>query len=278
MTLQEWMPALCAKLSAVPTDDTVRDIRVLAAHAMGVEPSRMTLHMHDELSEVVKSRLSEMVEKRLLCMPVSKIIERRMFWGRSFSVNEDVLDPRGDTETLIAAALELGPKARVLDLGTGSGAIALTLAAEWTHAEVVATDVSDAALRIAGQNAEAFGVAGRVDLRRSDWFGNVEGLFDLIVSNPPYIGLEEWDGLDVEVRDFDPRIALTDESDGLSAYRVIAAGAGAYLHIGARLLVEIGWSQSADVSKLFDDAGFREIECLPDMAGRDRMIMGVWAG
>ena len=131
MTLQEWMPALRVKLSAVPTDDTVRDIRLLAAHAMGVEPSRMTLHMHDELSEDVQSHLSEMIEKRALCMPISKIIERRMFWGRSFAVNSDVLDPRGDTETLIAAALALGPKARLLDLGTGSGAIALTLAAEW---------------------------------------------------------------------------------------------------------------------------------------------------
>lgn len=278
MTLQEWMPALRVKLSAVPTDDTVRDIRLLAAHAMGVEPSRMTLHMHDELSEDVQSHLSEMIEKRALCMPISKIIERRMFWGRSFAVNSDVLDPRGDTETLIAAALALGPKARLLDLGTGSGAIALTLAAEWRSVNVVATDVSDSALRVAQQNVEALGLGERVSLMQSDWFESVVGRFDLIVSNPPYIALDEWRGLDKDVRNFDPRIALTDEGDGLGAYREIIAAAGGYLHIGGCLMVEIGWTQGADVSTLFDDAGFREIKCLPDMVERDRVIMGVWTG
>jgi release factor glutamine methyltransferase len=278
VTLQEWMPALRVKLSAVPTDDTVRDIRLLAAHAMGVEPSRMTLHMHDELSEDVQSHLSEMIEKRALCMPISKIIERRMFWGRSFAVNSDVLDPRGDTETLIAAALALGPKARLLDLGTGSGAIALTLAAEWRSVNVVATDVSDSALRVAQQNVEALGLGERVSLMQSDWFESVVGRFDLIVSNPPYIALDEWRGLDKDVRNFDPRIALTDEGDGLGAYREIIAAAGGYLHIGGCLMVEIGWTQGADVSTLFDDAGFREIKCLPDMVERDRVIMGVWTG
>ena len=113
---------------------------------------------------------------------------------------------------------------------------------------------------------------------QSDWFESVVGRFDLIVSNPPYIALDEWRGLDKDVRNFDPRIALTDEGDGLGAYREIIAAAGGYLHIGGCLMVEIGWTQGADVSTLFDDAGFREIKCLPDMVERDRVIMGVWTG
>lgn len=278
MTLQEWMPQLRARLRDVPLDDTLRDIRILAAHAMGVEPSRMTLHMHDALSEDVQAHLGNMIEVRAEGMPVSKIIEKRMFWGRSFAINRDVLDPRADTETLIAEALALGPQARVLDLGTGSGAIALTLAAQWPQASVVASDISAQALVVAMQNCAALGLCERVTLLRSDWFMQIEGRFDLILSNPPYIALEEWEGLDFDVRMFDPRIALTDEGDGLSAYRVLTLGAGAHLNTGGRLMVEIGHTQRVAVEALFEVAGFTEIQSLSDMAGRDRAICGVWSG
>ncbi len=278
MTLQEWLPDLRNRLSHVPTDDPVRDIRILAAHALGVAPSRMTLHMHDDLSEDVIARISELIEKRQLCMPVSKIIQKRGFWGRNFSVDTNVLDPRPDTETLIAAALELGPQPRVLDLGTGSGILGLTLAAEWPRANVLCTDVSEQALALARRNCSDLGLTQRVTLQRSDWFEAVTGLFELIVSNPPYIALEEWDDLDFEVRTFDPRLALTDEADGLSCYRVITAQAGRYLAQGGRLMVEVGHRQGKAVQTLFAAAGFTEIQCFPDMAGRDRVVSGFWRG
>jgi release factor glutamine methyltransferase len=113
---------------------------------------------------------------------------------------------------------------------------------------------------------------------QSDWFEAVEGRFDLIVSNPPYITLAEWDDLDVEVRGFDPRLALTDEGDGLSVYRTLASQAGAYLEEGGRLMVEIGWQQGGAVQALLRQAGFTQIQCLPDMAGRDRVVSGIWQG
>lgn len=277
MTLQEWMPQLRARLEGVASDDIIRDIRLLAAHAMGIEASRMTLHMHDDLSEEVQARIERYVAARAEQMPVSKIIGQRMFWGQAFNVDTTVLDPRPDTESLIAAALELGPQARVLDLGTGSGVIGLTLAAQWAQAQVVCTDISDQALVVAKSNCAALGLEDRVALLQSDWFAAVEGRFDLILSNPPYIALTEWDGLDYEVRAFDPRIALTDEGDGLSVYRILTQQAGAFLNAGGQLMVEIGHRQGDAVQALFAQQGFTQIKCLQDMAGRDRVITGICA-
>lgn len=277
MIWQELILAVRHRLSRVKTEDVMRDLRILAAHVSQLDASRMTLHMHDEVTEKQREHFKLLVDRRMSNMPISKIIQKRLFWGREFDVDLNVLDPRGDTETLIAACLKLGPQDKVLDLGTGSGAIGLTLAAEWPLADVMCTDISDEALDVARLNMKSFGVADGVRLLRSDWFGAVEGRFDLIVSNPPYIALEEWDGLDFEVRGFDPRVALTDEADGLSCYRVIVAQAGAYLEKDGYLMVEIGHTQGRAVQDLYDAAGFTQITCLPDMAGRDRVVSGVWA-
>ena len=276
MIWQELVLVVRHRLSRVKTEDVMRDLRILAAHVLQVDASRMTLHMHDEVTEKQREHFNLLIDERMSNMPISKIIQKRLFWGREFDVDLNVLDPRGDTETLIAACLKLGPQDKILDLGTGSGAIGLTLAAEWPRGDVMCTDISDKALDVARLNMKNFGVADGVRLLRSDWFGAVEGRFDLIVSNPPYIALEEWDALDFEVRGFDPRVALTDESDGLSCYRVIVAQAGDYLEMGGHLMVEIGHNQRRAVQDLFDAAGFTQITCLPDMAGRDRVVSGVW--
>ena len=277
MIWQELILAVRHRLSRVKTEDVMRDLRILAAHVSQVDASRMTLHMHDEVTEKQREHFKLLVNRRMSNMPISKIIQKRLFWGREFEVDLNVLDPRGDTETLIAACLKLGPQDKVLDLGTGSGAIGLTLAAEWPLADVMCTDISDEALDVARLNMKSFDVADGVRLLRSDWFEAVEGRFDLIVSNPPYIALEEWGGLDFEVRGFDPRMALTDEADGLSCYRVIVAQAGAYLEKDGHLMVEIGHAQGRDVQDLYAAAGFTQITCLPDLAGRDRVVSGVWA-
>ena len=277
MIWQELILAVRHRLSRVKSEDVMRDLRILAAHVLQVDASRMTLHMHDEVTEKQREHFNVLVAERMSNMPISKIIQKRLFWGREFGVDLNVLDPRGDTETLIAACLKLGPQDKILDLGTGSGSIGLTLAAEWPRGDVMCTDISDEALDVARLNMKSFGVAGCVRLLRSDWFGAVEGRFDLIVSNPPYIALEEWDALDFEVRGFDPRVALTDEADGLSCYRVIVAQAGDYLEMGGHLMVEIGHNQGRAVQDLFDAAGFTQITCLPDMAGRDRVVSGLWA-
>jgi release factor glutamine methyltransferase len=186
-------------------------------------------------------------------------------------VTRDVLDPRPETETLVALALA-EPFTRVLDLGTGSGCILVSLLAERHAAQGVGTDVSPAALLIAGENAAWHGVAERVILTPSDWFGDIGGQYDLIVSNPPYIAAHEMAGLSPEVRDHEPRGALTDEADGLTAYRAIAEGAGRFLVPGGRLLVETGPTQGPAVSRLFAGAGLEAVAVHPDLDGRDRVV------
>jgi len=214
-----------------------------------------------------------MIARRALGEPVSHLVGGRLFLDRWFTVTRDVLDPRPETEVLVLEALQK-PFADVLDLGTGSGAILLSLLAERTDATGLGVDLSDAALTVARRNAHDLGVASRARLVRSDWFAQVDGTFDLIVSNPPYIARDEMPGLDRDVRDHEPRIALTDESDGLEAYRRIAAGAAAHLRPRGWVMVEIGPTQALAVRDLLAGGGFDRIGARQDFDGRDRVIFG----
>lgn len=254
-------------------EDAAVDARHLLAHALGVGRDRLILMGPDVMPAKAAARLEQALARRIAREPVARIVGARMFWGRAFSVTPDVLDPRADTETLIATALDGPAPTRLLDLGTGSGAIALTLLAEWPQARAVATDISVAALRVAALNAEALGVAQRLDLIRSDWCAEVTGHFDLIVSNPPYIAAAEMAGLAPEVVLHDPAIALSPGGDGLSAYRRIAAQAPAHLAPAGRVIVEIGWTQGAEVADVFAQAGWQDLRVIPDMEGRDRVVL-----
>lgn len=278
MTAQAALAAAIRLLEAAGIEGAARDARILLAEAMEITRDRLLLHLGDDLTAGAQARFEAMVAQRAARAPVARIIGRRAFWGRDFKVTEAVLDPRPETEGLIVEALA-GPAAqRLLDLGTGSGILAVTLLAEWPAARGLACDISGAALAVAAQNAARHGVAGRLDLIRSNWFAAVPGRFDLIVANPPYIGAEEMAGLAEEVRGHDPRLALTDEADGLTAYRMIAAGAGAHLHPGGRILLEIGWRQGAAVADLLAREGFAAVSILPDLAGHDRVIRAIWPG
>lgn len=278
MTAQAALAAAVRQLEAAGIEGPGRDARILLAEAMDVARDRLLLHLGDDLTPVVLARFEAMVAQRAARAPVARIIGRRAFWGRDFRVTEAVLDPRPETEGLIAEALA-GPAAqRLLDLGTGSGILAVTLLSEWPAARGLACDISDAALDVAAQNAARHGVAARLNLIRSDWFAAVAGRFDLIVANPPYISAAEMAGLAEEVRGHDPRAALTDEADGLTAYRTITAGAGAHLNPGGRLLLEIGWRQGAAVAALLAEQGFADVSILPDLAGHDRVIRAIWPG
>ena len=225
----------------------------------------------DPISGDMAARFEAMLVKRIARMPVSQIIGRRAFWSHDFRVTKDVLDPRPDTETLVELAFA-EPFERVLDLGCGSGCILLSLLAEAPGATGVGGDVSAKALAVAQENARAIGVADRVSLVDSDWFTKVEGRFDLIVSNPPYIALQEMADLAPEVRDHEPHIALTDGGDGLGAYRDIADGLPDYLTPRGRVLLEIGPTQAREVSQMLAHAGLEIIEVHPDLDGRDRVV------
>ncbi len=251
-----------------------RDARILLAAILRLEPARLSLEPDYAISEEDQTRYAAMLAQRLAGKPVSRIIARRAFWGRDFQVSPEVLDPRPETETLIAAALDIGAPQHFLDLGTGSGIIAVTLLAEWAEALALATDISAACLSVANANAVKHNVQDRLSTRESDWFHNVTGPYEMILSNPPYISKTEMTDLAVEVTDHDPHIALTPGGDGLDAYRVICAGAGAYLTPGGHLLVEIGPTQAAAVMGLMQAGGLEDRRVLPDLDGRDRVVIG----
>lgn len=271
-TAAQAMVAATARLRAAGVADPARDARLLLAHAARIEASRITLIAPEELSPDIAERYDQLISLRAIRVPVSHLLGEREFYGRRFRVSGDVLDPRPETEVLIEAALS-EPFDRVLDLGVGSGCILITLLAERSSATGVGVDLSEAACLQTSANAVQHQVQNRVDIWQSNWFGAVDGEFDLIVSNPPYISLSEMDGLSPEVRDHEPRMALTDEGDGLGAYRHIAASAPDYLAPAGRILVEIGPTQARYVSALFDAAGLADIRVIPDLDGRDRVIV-----
>jgi len=256
-------------------EGAARDARLLLAEAAGLAPDRLTLERDRALGPEEAAAFEGYLARRLAHEPVSRILGRRAFWGKDFIVTPAVLDPRPETETLVAAALE-GPRPRrLLDLGTGSGAIVVSLLAQWPDTMAIATDISPEALAVAQSNAEIHGVADRLAFVETDWFSGIDGMFELIVSNPPYIAAEEMAGLAPEVRGHDPEGALTPGGDGLDAYRAITAGLAGRLAPGGRLLVEIGPTQGQAVAALFAEAGLIEVALLDDLDGRDRVVSGL---
>ena len=276
MTGAEALRLATARLRDAGVPDPARDARRLLAWALGGTTDRLALALPEALGEGAP-RFASAVEARAARQPVSQITGSRAFYGREFAVDGTVLDPRPETELLVELALD-APFERVLDLGTGSGCILLTLLAERPSAIGTGTDISPQARALAEGNAIALGVSDRAEIAMADWFtpavadGAPDGRFDLIVSNPPYIAAAEMAGLAPEVRDWEPAGALTDGGDGLAAYRAIAGGAGAHLTPGGRLIVEIGPSQAAAVTALFREAGLDAIAVHPDLDGRDRAV------
>ncbi|MEO0402355.1 MAG: peptide chain release factor N(5)-glutamine methyltransferase [Pseudomonadota bacterium] len=272
MTAAEAMVAATARLRAAGVPDPARDARVLLAHAAQVDAARVTLIAPEDIAPEIEERYDHLVSLRAVRVPVSQLIGEREFYGRRFKINADVLDPRPESETLIEAAL-VEDFDRVLDLGTGSGCLLVTLLGEREQARGVGVDLSEAACLQASANAVLNAVADRASVVQGDWFDPVDGRFDLIVSNPPYLAAFEMDEVAPELRDHEPRMALTDEGDGLSAYREIAAQAGSYLTSNGRVLCEMGWMQGDDVHAIFQAEGWGNIVILPDLDGRDRVLV-----
>lgn len=261
-----------ARLAAAGVPDAMGDARALLRWASGLSAASFSVSLNDAPAPDEAARFAAAVVRRESRVPVSQIIGAREFWGRMFRVTPDVLDPRPETEILIAAALAGPAPRRILDLGLGSGCILLTLLAERPAAQGVGVDLSPAALAVAAGNAAALGVAGRADLRQGDWAAGVEGPFDLLVSNPPYIPEAEVKNLSPEVRGHEPRMALTPGGDGLSPYRIIAAEAPRLLVPGGRALMEFGAGQEGDVAAILRAAGASRVDFHHDFDGRPRCV------
>ena len=252
------------------------DAQVLVAHLLGVNSAYLVANPMRVLTESEDARVDLFVAQRAMGQPVAYLVGRREFYSRDFFVGPEVLIPRPETETLVDAALQLSRRpVSILDLGTGCGVIAVTLACELPDARVVATDSSAAALATAAANARAHGCEARIEFARGEWYdGLAARRFDLIVSNPPYIAARDPHLAAGDLR-FEPAQALTDGSaDGLDSIRAIINGAPAHLNPGGRLLLEHGYDQAGAVAGLLAAAGLGNPASIPDLAGIPRVAGG----
>lgn len=252
-----------------------RDAELLLGDTLALDRVGLYLNFDRPLQAPELAAFRQRVERRAHREPLQYILGQCEFWSLPFTVTPAVLIPRPDTEVLVEEALKLlPPGGRLLDVGLGSGAIAVAIAHERADARVAGIDASVEALAVTQQNAVTNGVAGRCDFRRGDLFHLDGGPYDLIVSNPPYIAAGEMAGLMPEVRDHEPELALVAGADGLDCYRALVPGAAAQLAAGGWLLVEVGAGQAPAVRELFAAAGYADIFTANDLAGIERVVGG----
>lgn len=257
------------------------DAWVLVEKICGISRTEYFVKMHDEVSEDIVTSYFEAIDKRITHYPLQYIVGEWEFMGIPFKVNENVLIPRQDTEILVEKALEIigsefekiKGKISVMDMCTGSGCIGISVAKKCQNTSVTCVDISKAALEVAKENGKLNGVKN-ISFIESDLFENVNGKFNVIISNPPYITSAEIKKLMPEVKDFEPHLALDGDSDGLKFYKLIINHSKEYLNENGYILFEIGYDQGEQVKKLLFEKGYTDIEVLKDLGGNDRVVIG----
>ena len=272
-TMQAWVES---ELRGVAPDTYHREAQLLMMHATGLDKAALISRARDRCLPEIELQIRTVVQRRCNHEPVFRIIGHREFHGLELGLNAATLEPRDDTECLVELTLRLinnrRHRVRVLDLGTGTGAVVLALLSELPTASAVATDVSGQALQQARDNAASNELLDRLELLQSDWFSSVEEKFDFIVSNPPYICSAEIDALARDVKEHDPMLALDGGADGLDAYRSILGSARDYLKPEGVLVFEVGYGQSDDVVAIANQQGWVEIESASDLSGTERAL------
>ena len=309
MTLEKLLRLGADKLSKSGISEADLDARYLLLSVTGISPAMFLIRKNQEADGETEQRFEDLIQRRASRIPLQHILGTQEFMGLEFAVGPDVLIPRQDTETLVERVLYdrkgIEGTPSLLDMCTGSGCIALSLAVLGDFGQVVAADISPKALIVAEENArrllprhrnnrEDQGAAGnerirehgkilngradRFQLIQSDLYENIPAdmEFDIIVSNPPYIPSQDIRDLEPEVKDYEPRLALDGSADGLEFYRRLAAESGAYLKPGGRIYLEIGYDQGLAVSSLLRAAGFINIEIIKDIPGQDRVVAARW--
>jgi len=278
------IPKLIAKNAAIlksaGIDTPENEIEIMLCYLLDVNRLNLYLHGENLIDHKVIDKLDKMVARRATRYPLQMILNEYWFYGRKFFVNDDVMVPAPETEILCQGALTYlnsnGTRApRIVDIGTGSGVIAVTLAAEFNGSSIVALDISKAALRVAEKNAQTHKVANRIEFRESDLMDRIKKneKFDLIISNPPYVTEEEYKTLAPEVH-ADPKISITSGEDGLDAIRVILKKAPDYLSHGGRIMIEVGHNHAAIISQITEaDQRYNSISVLKDLNDFDRIVI-----
>jgi len=279
MSRGEALKASSAALRAAGVENADREARLLLFAASGLGAIDLIVEPGAALGEAAAAQLERFLARRAAREPLSRIAGQREFWSLELAISPNVLDPRPDTETVVEAALAAfasrrEEKLRILDLGAGSGAILCALLSELPNAFGVAAEISPEAAGVARANLAALGFAARSSVVVGSWAEALDGRFDIVVSNPPYIASAEIDNLAPEVRRHDPRLALDGGGDGLDAYRAIAGSLGRIIAPRGAFFLEIGAGQAEAVSSLLAEAGMGDVALVSDLAGHDRVAQG----
>jgi release factor glutamine methyltransferase len=266
------------RLGAAGVADARLDAELLLRHVRGWDAAALILGMREDLPDAARAAFERLVDARAMRVPLQHLTGEQAFWRHVFRVTPDVLVPRPETEHVVEAALDAvrdRTRPRIVDVGTGSGCIALSLAAERPDAIVHAVDLSPAALAVARDNAQRLDLADRVRFHQGDLLGPAaaEAPFDVIASNPPYVGVDELASLAPEVRDHEPRMALTPPGDRASIYRRLADAAPGHLVADGLLIVEIGQGMEGEVARALKDAGLEVVRVVPDLQGIPRTVV-----
>jgi release factor glutamine methyltransferase len=279
-TIAETLKEASEHLRAALVPNDILDAQTLLAEALGRDRTYLIINYNQQLSEDARARYQELIERRASGEPLQYILGRQEFFGLEFEVTPDVLIPRPETELIIEEALRISTEAAlarpvIVDVGTGSGCIAVTLARELKQSQLIASDISIAALQVAKRNAVRHSVQARIDFVAADLLDafSERPFADLVISNPPYVSGRELPGLQREVRDWEPHLALTDSSDGLEFYRRLLNDAPARIKPGGRLICEAGYNQSEKITAMVDTEIWGEHHLLNDLQGIPRTIV-----
>lgn len=276
MKVRELLKNGTVKLTEYKIEDAILKVRMLLLYELQIQNEYLAVHLDEEASSEMAQNFEKHLEELIAGKPIQYITNSQEFFGLDFYIDENVLIPQPDTEILVEEIIEIckyrEDVPKILDICTGSGAIAVTLAKQ-IKAEIIASDISSKALEIAEKNAKSHGV--NIELTQSDMFEKINQRFDIIVSNPPYIETKTIEKLPPEVKK-EPQIALDGGEDGLKFYRILAEKARDYLEENGILAVEIGYNQRENVTKIFKNAGFCDVYAKKDFAGKDRIVVGKW--
>lgn len=276
MNIEEILKKEINNLKQNNIENSTLKAKILLANILNVKKEYLLIHSEEEIKQEDKIKYENCIKELIKGKPLQYITNKQEFMGLDFYVDENVLIPQPDTEILVEKAIEIAEttqKNKILDMCTGSGCIAISLAKKINNAQIIAVDISNNALNVANKNAINNNVENKIKFINSDMFNNIEEKFDIIVSNPPYIETETINKLEIEVQN-EPHLALDGGIDGLKFYKIIANNAFKYLNENGYLLLEIGYNQQNSVTQLLQDIGkYKNIETVKDLGGNYRVVI-----
>ena len=251
------------------------DVKILLSFLLDIDSKELIMYFNQHIDRKFINNFEQLLKRRLNREPIANIVNKKSFWSYDFFVNENVLTPRNDSEILIEAVLSnynnMQEELKILDLGTGSGCLVLSLLKMYKYASGLAVDISEKALKVAKQNAENLKI-NNIKFLKNNWNDNIEEKFDIIISNPPYIPTKEIKELEPEVNKFNPLLALDGGEDGLNCYRYLAKSLEKNLKENTKIFLEIGKNQEKDIEKIFNENGYELLKMYKDLAEINRIL------